>query len=117
MRFLLRSLFQKVSKMLDGELSLQEEPGHGGGAAPGGAGGCPGPFVCQCVSSPERFRGQRPAARTEGARVGRQEPPGRGRTGSPIALGPSLSLSRSRREAVALQIRKAAVLCHIRAKV
>lgn len=71
MRFLLRSLFQKVSKMLDGELSLQEEPGHGGGAAPGGAGGCPRPFVCQCVSSPETFRGQRPCGSHRGCEGGK----------------------------------------------
>lgn len=83
----------------------------------GARGAVPDPLCVNASLHQKGFGDSAPAARTEGARVGRQEPPGRGRTGSPIALGPSLSLSRSRREAVALQIRKAAVLCHIRAKV
>lgn len=83
----------------------------------GARGAVPDPLCVTASLHQKRFGDSTPVARTEGARVGRQEPPGRGRTGSPIALGPSLSLSQSRREAVALQIRKAAVLCHIRAKV
>lgn len=85
----------------------------------GARGAVPDPLCVNASLHQKRFGDSAPAARTEGARVGRQEPPGRGQTGSPIALGPSLSLSRSRsrREAVALEIRKAAVLCHIRAKV
>lgn len=59
----------------------------------GARGAVPDPLCVNASLHQKRFGDSAPAARTEGARVGRQEPPGRGRTGSPIALGPSLSLS------------------------